>query len=439
MDTTNNNAARSSCVQQTNRQAEPLLLPKPIAVDLTPSSLNGKRAGMVVFSPYPMDPRPRRAAEALIREGMSVDLVCEGDGKMPGREKLDALEVIRIPIKRRRGGPLSYAWQYAMFILGSTIIFGWRALKHRYDLIYVHNMPDVLVISALIPKVLGAKVILDQHDPMPELVSTIFGLRHDSLGVRVAKRLEKWSVARANLVITVNHACKRIFVSRSCQPTKIGVVMNTPDEAIFAFRPPQLGGRRNRASSAHFVVMYHGSLVARNGLEIAVDAMQLLRSRIPWAELRIYGHKTPFLDKVMQSVRDRALDKCIHYLGPMRLEELVDAIGDCDVGVIPNPRTAFTEINTPTRIFEYLALGKPVIAPRTPGIEDYFDPDSLLFFDPGNAIDLAQRLESSCHRNDEVKEIVRRGQCVYLAHTWRQERQVLVKMVRDLLEGGKTN
>jgi hypothetical protein len=34
----------------------------------------------------------------------------------------------------------------------------------------------------------------------------------------------------------------------------------------------------------------------------------------------------------------------------------------CDLGVIPEHHNAFTEINTPTGIFEYLALGKPVIA-----------------------------------------------------------------------------
>ena len=74
-------------------------------------------------------------------------------------------------------------------------------------------MPDILVVSALVPKLLGAKVILDQHDPMPELMTTIFNLDKHSFGVRLIKRLEKWSIARANLVITVNIACKRIFAS----------------------------------------------------------------------------------------------------------------------------------------------------------------------------------------------------------------------------------
>ena len=50
------------------------------------SGLQGKRVGMVTFSSYPADPRPRRAADALLKEGMSVDLVCLRDKKEPTRE-----------------------------------------------------------------------------------------------------------------------------------------------------------------------------------------------------------------------------------------------------------------------------------------------------------------------------------------------------------------
>ena len=131
---------------------------------------------------------------------------------------------------------LSYAVQYSIFILMSASILAWRSLKRRYDLIYVHNMPDILVFSALVPKALGAKVILDQHDPMPELMMTIFNLKENSLGVRVIRKLEQWSIECANLVITVNVACKRIFAARSCRPEKIGIVMNSPDGDIFRFR-----------------------------------------------------------------------------------------------------------------------------------------------------------------------------------------------------------
>src|SRR4029077_14515597 len=229
---------------------------------------------------------------------------------------------------------------------------------------------------ALVPKILGAKVVLDLHDPMPELMMTIFDAHPDSKSVRVVKRLEKWSVARANLVIAVNLACKRIFSSRSCSEEKLGVVMNSPDGEIFQFCAP-VCTRALRPKEARFVVMYHGSIVERNGLDIAVEALGNVLKTFPSAELRICGSHTPFLEYVMEVAREKNVHHAIRYLGHKKVEDVALEIEKCDVGIIPNPRNAFTEINTPTRIFEYLALGKPVIAPCTQGIRDYFDGEAI--------------------------------------------------------------
>jgi len=401
----------------------------------TSLNLQGRRAAMVTFSPYPADARPRRAAEALLKEGMSVDLICLGDESEPRREAFDGIDIFRLPIKHRRGSKLSYVYNYAAFILISASILALRALKRRYDLVYVHNMPDILVLSSLMPKILGAKVLLDLHDPMPELMMTIFNSDKNSLGVQLMLRLEKWSLARADSVLTVNVAFKRIFASRSCRPEKISVVMNTPDEEIFPFRTPASYTTANGTPTKRFVMMYHGSIVERNGLDVAVDALAHVREAVPVAELRICGAKTPFLERVLHSARQKGLQDCVHYLGPKRLEDLVAEIEDCNVGIIPSHRSPFTEINIPNRIFEYLALGKPVIAPRTPGIQDYFGPESLFFFESDDPKELAKRVEYVSSHPREAIETTERGQQVYLAHTWSQERQTLVNLVSGLLSG----
>jgi glycosyltransferase involved in cell wall biosynthesis len=395
--------------------------------------LQGKRVAMVMFSHYPDDPRPRRAVDALVSEGMQVDLICLGNENTPKHEILGGIDVLRIPINHRRGGKFTYAYQYSAFILISSMVFALRSLTRRYDLVYVHNMPDILILSSLIPKAFGAKVILDLHDPMPELMTTIFNLDKDSLSVRLISRIEKWSMARADAVLTVNLACKRIFASRSCRPEKIGVVMNSPDSEIFPFRAPQSQASTNQARNKRFVIMYHGSLVERNGLDLAVDALARVRETLPNAELRIYGPNTPFLERVMEMARNKKVQEAVRYLGPKRLEDLVHEIEDCDVGIIPNQRNSFTEINTPTRIFEYLTLGKPVIAPSTPGIQDYFSKESLVFFESGNPEDLAQSIEYVFSHPAEVTEIVRRGQEVYREHNWNKERLQLLGVVVGLL------
>lgn len=391
-----------------------------------------KRVAMVTFSHYPGDPRPRRAIDALVSQGMHVDLLCLEDEKNPRSWASGSVNVLRIPVKNRRGGKLAYACQYSLFILIASLIFAWRTLKRRYDLVYVHNMPDILVVSALVPKLFGAKVILDLHDPMPELMTTIFGLEKGSFGVRIICWLEKWSMARADAVITVNMACKKIFSSRSCAPEKITVVMNSPDEKIFPFRDAQSQKPRKDEHDERFVIMYHGSIVERNGLDLAVGALARVRAAMPAAELWIYGPSTPFLEQVMQDARTKGVNETIRYLGPRRLEELAREIEQCDVGVIPNHRNSFTEINTPTRIFEYLALGKPVIAPRTSGIQDYFEQESLFFFEPGDAEDLAKSMEYAFSHRAEMAEIAKRGQEVYREHNWSRERQRLIGLVGGL-------
>jgi glycosyltransferase involved in cell wall biosynthesis len=386
------------------------------------------------MSAYPADSRPRRAAEALAGQGMSVDYICLTDGRTPWHEQTNGINVIRIPIARRRAGKAAYIYEYSSFILASALILAAREMRHRYDLIYINNMPDVLVASALLPKMLGAKVILDLHDPMPELMATIFGKDPDSRSLRLIKWLEKWSMARAHQVLTPNIACQRILAARSCAPEKIGVVMNSPDESIFPFRPARSRPVRSRTADRPLVVMYHGSLVERNGVDLAVKAFARVRANVPTAQLHIYGQTTPFLEKVMQSARDSGLEQSVRYFGERPLEGIVKAIKTCDVGVIPNHRSAFADINTPTRIFEYLAIGKPVIAPRTPGIQDYFSEDSLLFFEAGNADQLAEQIEFVALRPSDALSITERGQQIYNTHLWNRERHTLVSLVGKLLQ-----
>jgi len=396
--------------------------------------LQGTRVGMVTFSAYPFDPRVRRAVDALVGEGATVDMICLASDNMPRREAVGNVSVLRVPLKHDRRGKVGYFYRYAAFITICSLLLAFRTLEKRYKLIYVHNMPDVLVVCGLIPKILGAKVILDLHDPMPELMTTIFQVPPKSWSVSFMRFLEKWSVTRANLVITVNIACHRLFSMRSCRKEKIAVVMNTPDERIFRYKAMQFNAKDHRDGQP-FVVMYHGSLVERNGLEVAIDALEHVRKVVPSVELHVFGSKTDFLDRMMNKVKERNLQDAVRYFGPKRQEELIQVIERCDLGVIPNHRNPFTELNTPTRIFEYLALGRPIIAPSTPGITDYFNENSLLFFEAGNSGDLARQIEYAYSHPREIFEVTRRGQEVYLAHTWEAERRTLVTRVSDILKG----
>ena len=179
---------------------------------MTTTPIHGKRVAMVLFSYYPGDPRPRRAAEALVVAGADVELIClrEKSGELK-RETINGVRVRRVPMARRRGGVLGYLYRYCAFLVASSAIISARLLTRRYDLVYVHNMPDFLVLCGLLPKMFGAKIILDLHDPMPELMQTIFELPPHARSVQLLRGVERWSMKLADAVVTVNAACARLF------------------------------------------------------------------------------------------------------------------------------------------------------------------------------------------------------------------------------------
>jgi len=387
----------------------------------------------VVISLLDLSPRITREAEALVEEGMLVERICAKQNK----EELtwsrnNGVEVLRVPLRHRRGGKAWYLFHYLRFLVICFVLLVCRSLTRRYDLVIVHNMPDILVFSALVPRLLGAKVVLDLQDPMPELMQAIFGVQEGSRTVRLLKALEKLSISFAHAVTTASETFRKIFFSRSCAAQKICVVMNSPDEKIFALRPPSIA--RSVTETRPFAVMYHGTLVERHGLGLAVEAVNRVRRAVPNVELRVYGDRTPYLDQVLAAVKEGD-QYWVRYLGPRTLVEIVEAIDDCDLGVVPNLRNIFTEINTPTRIFEFLTRGKPVIAPSAPGVLEYFAEDSLIFFELGDAGDLARKIEFAIRHPLEVGEITRRGQQVCGAHPWSHEREGLVQLILKLLPG----
>jgi glycosyltransferase involved in cell wall biosynthesis len=296
-------------------------------------------------------------------------------------------------------------------------------------------MPDILVFCAAVPKLIGAKVILDLHDPMPELMQTIFGLSPSSKAMRLIKWLEKISIGFSDTTLTVNEACKRLFSGRSCRSSKIQVIMNSPDEKMFAAPPSSPTPISSRAAESPFIIMYHGSLVERHGLDLAVAALGQLREGIPGIRLRVYGRRTKYLDDVLAKANESGLSPFVQYMGQKELEEIVTEIRACDLGIIPNRKSAFTHINTPTRIFEYLSQDKPVLAPNSAGILDYFGLDDLFFFELGDATDLARQIHRIYSNPSLAQTTIARGQEVLRRHSWSCEQKRFLDVASRLLFG----
>jgi glycosyltransferase involved in cell wall biosynthesis len=81
-------------------------------------------------------------------------------------------------------------------------------------------------------------------------------------------------------------------------------------------------------------------------------------------------------------------------------------------------------------------MNKPVIAPRTRGILDYFAEDEMFYFEPGDAASLCSVLLEVYRCPDTVREKLEKGRAVYLRHTWKRERRRLVRLVQQTAGAG---
>jgi len=162
-----------------------------------------KRACMVVHSFYPDDPRVRRETEALLGDGWQVDVIClrgEGEAK---HEDCNGAQVHRLAVRRHRGAGFAiYMLEYMHFFVLASALLARLQIRKRFNVVQVHNMPDFLIYTAAIPKMLGARLVLDIHDLVPELYGSKFGGKPGHPAIRMARWTERRSGAFASQVLT---------------------------------------------------------------------------------------------------------------------------------------------------------------------------------------------------------------------------------------------
>ena len=169
---------------------------------------------MIVHKNFYGDTRVRRYVESLLTVGAIVDVVCLSGNDNPVVEPHERLRVYSIPVCHANASRIRYLVEYIYAFALFLIRLSFLHIKNHYQVIHVHNMPDFLIFSALIPKIMGARLILDIHDPMPEVFISKYGERSNKLMLSLISFQEKISCFFADTVITVNIKCKANLIKR---------------------------------------------------------------------------------------------------------------------------------------------------------------------------------------------------------------------------------
>lgn len=391
-----------------------------------------KKHCMIVHAYYPVrETRVQREAEALRGAGTEVDVICLQEKGGIKYEQVNGIHIYRLPVHRHKGkGIFVQLIEYLSFFLLAFFRVTSLHLKKKYDVVQVHNLPDFLVFAALVPRVLGASIILDLHDLMPEFYASRFKCKMDSSRVKLVSLQEKISCRFAHHVITVTETWRQNLIRRGLKPSKCSVVMNTADDRHFK---PGLAETKKRGESG-FRLIYHGVVTYHNGTDLILKALSLLAPRSPDISLTIHGCGD-FLGEVQRMAGELDLDNYVDFsLKFVPVEELPSIIAPFDLGIVPIRNDVFSDGILPTKLMEYAALGIPAVASRTSAVSAYFDDTMVEFFDPGDAEGLARGIERLYRDRAKCRELAQNIQKFNLKHNWSAQKSDYIQLVNRLSE-----
>jgi glycosyltransferase involved in cell wall biosynthesis len=137
-------------------------------------------------------------------------------------------------------------------------------------------------------------------------------------------------------------------------------------------------------------IVYTGALTPTYELDVvlrAVAAIARIRPKLP-VSTTFYG-RGDALPALEALAAELGISDRVAFPGRIPIEDVPRAVAEGDIGVAPTRLDPFTGMSLSTKLFEYAAMGKPVVASRLPTVERYFAPDTLSVYEPGDAESLA--------------------------------------------------
>lgn len=404
---------------------------KQLPRKMTIKEINKNNVCMFAYRPIPKFMNRLKVAQSVNLNGYNVDFICPKDYNETDNETLSNVNIYRT--KDQLGSWKGYSdrlLKYLSFTYNTCLKIKELNKSKHYYYYHIHTPPDFLIISVIPYKLIyGSKIILDLHDMLPETVeSNLKGLKK-SIFLLLAIFIEKISVYLSDAIICTNLYDKEIVISRNnINPDKIYVVMNVPN-------PNQTGliyaEKKDFNLEDKFVVLFEGTVWERRGIQTVVEAVELLQNQLP--ALFVIVGDGPYLNQLKEIVEKKDISTHVKFTGWVNQNDLSRYISISDIGVIPFLRTKVNERGVPNKLFEYIIHDKPVCASNLKGMNSTFSKEEIMFFEPGNAKDLAAKIEWCYNNPDLVSEMKTKAKKRYLQeYTWDQMEKELRRCYNNI-------
>ncbi len=221
---------------------------------------------------------------------------------------------------------------------------------------------------------------------------------------------------RATLLLAVSSVLRDHLIQEyGIEPARILVIPNAADpdkfdpatRAISEVGGVSLQGRR--------VIGFVGTFAPWHGLDLLLDAFTRVAGRIVQATLLLIGDG-PERTRIAQLAAERGLADRVVFAGSVSHADLAGYVARFDVAVLPDTN----DYGSPMKIFEYLAMARPVVAPDYGPVLDVLQhDDNALVFRRRDEQSLAAALVELCSDAGRAQRIGAAGRATIVKQrTW---------------------
>ena len=259
-----------------------------------------------------------------------------------------------------------------------------------------------------------------------------------SLRYRAVRAAETWACKEADRVVVICEGMKGDLVSRGIPAGKIDISWNGIDPALYQEAEPDREFAHSWGLEGKRVLGFLGSFYGYEGLDLLVSALgRLTQSRSDLALLLVGGG--PMEARLREQVKRDGLERYVVFPGRIAKERIPSLYALVDILVYPRYSTRLTELVTPLKPLEAMAMGKPLVASDIGGHRELIQQNRTGFlFAPGNVPALAEAIETVLDDADLRARLVREGRAwVEANHAWSKTTAVYQSAYAKALTGRK--
>ena len=289
--------------------------------------------------------------------------------------------------------------------------------KEGVDILHAHS-PALLGLAAIKAREkMGIKIVYEIRAFWEDAATASNKYSQASLKYKLVRSLETRVCQKVDQVVTIAEGLRGDLVKRKIHPSKLNIVPNGVDHLKFTPLPKNKDLLGKLGATGKTVVGYIGTFFDFEGVDVLIDTMLGVAKEKPESFfLLVGGGETE--NSVRQIFKNQNLPN-VCFAGRVPHQKVLDYYSLIDIFVYPRKSCRVTELTTPLKPLEALAMNKAVVCSSVGGLIELVGKDNGLFFPPGNNQELKNCILALINDKELRKKLGQKGRAMVLKErTW---------------------